>query len=152
MDIVTRKGNQVTGTIEEHCPVVVSVAGRGPAGLTVELVVGDGKAPSLVVSRDDHLAADERELAVVDPDEVSASESDCVSTPDVLGVELGDVHVLDDDVGLAVGDSETLSTDDTGAANSDNGPVECVLVICSWNYWDIGILGVGAYLLLLTSM
>lgn len=123
MDIVTRKGNQVTSTIEEHRPVVVSVAGRGPAGLAVELVVGDGEAPSLVVSRDDHLAADERELAVVDPDEVSAGEGDCVSTPDVLGVELGDVHVLDDDVGLAVGDPETLSTDDTGAANSDNGPV-----------------------------
>lgn len=83
---------------------------------------------------------------MVNPDHVAAGEGDGVTSPDVLGVEFlqrsmsvpvaffsiayvgvayGDVDVLDNDVGHAVGDSETLSTDDTGTTDSDNGPVGC---------------------------
>ena len=50
-----------------------------------------------VVSRDEHLATDQRDLDVVNPDLVGAIQGHSITTPDVLWVELCDVDVLDDD-------------------------------------------------------
>lgn len=57
------------------------------------------------------------------PDHVSAIERDGITTENVLGVELGDVDVLDDDVLGAVGHAQTLATDDTLGANTNDGLV-----------------------------
>lgn len=59
---------------------------------------------------------------MVDPDLVAAVEGDTIASPDVLRVELGDVNVLDDDV-LGAVDAQTLTTDDTGITNTNNGLV-----------------------------
>jgi hypothetical protein len=59
-------------------------------------------------------------LAVIDPDLVGSHQRDGVSTPDVLGVELGDVNVLDDDVLGATGEPQSDSTDDSLAANTND--------------------------------
>lgn len=44
MNVVAFHGDEVAATIEVEGPVVVSVAGGGPACHTVDLVVGDGDA------------------------------------------------------------------------------------------------------------
>lgn len=64
-----------------------------------------------------------------------------------MGVAYGDVDVLDNDVGHTVGNSETLSTDDTGTADSDNGSVADVSII-----YRIEMRDEIPYLLLFTSM
>ncbi len=46
---------------------------------------------------------------MVDPDVVAVAECNGIATPDVLGVELCDVDILDDDIFSAI-DAETFST------------------------------------------
>lgn len=58
---------------------------------------------------------------MVDPDEVSVVDGDGVSTPDVLGVDIRDSDILDDDVLCATDDAQTLALDDAGAALADQG-------------------------------
>lgn len=60
---------------------------------------------------------------MVDPDQIGAGESDSVTSPDVLGVELGDVDVLDNDVCGAVRYTQTLAPDHTCGPNADDGLV-----------------------------
>lgn len=45
------------------------------------------------------LTADERGGNAVDPDQVGSVNGDGISSPDVLWVDVGDLDVLDDDVG-----------------------------------------------------
>ena len=52
---------------------------------------------------------------------VGAVESDGITTPNVLGVQLGDLDVLDDDVVGTGNDTETLALDHTAAALADEG-------------------------------
>lgn len=65
VDVVALEGNQVVGARQVQRPVVVVVAGGGPVGVAIEIVVGDGDAVGGVVAEDEHLAADEGELVVV---------------------------------------------------------------------------------------
>ena len=102
---------------------MVAVAGGGPRGDAVNLVVGDGDAVAGLVAEDDVLAADERGGDVVDPDHVDVVEGDGVAAPDVLRVELGDVDVLDDDVVDAADEAEPLALDDALVADADDGLV-----------------------------
>lgn len=88
MEPVARQGNVVLLADEEHRPVVLPVAARGPLGAAVELVIRDGDVASRAPARDDHLTADEGKLVVVDPDAVGVVEGDGVAAPDELGVEL----------------------------------------------------------------
>jgi hypothetical protein len=86
---------------------------------------------------------------VVDPDKVNVVQGDTVSTPDVLGVNVGDCdvpkgrkkvsllvadrrlrkstkrgdHVLDDNVANAANKTQTLTLDDTGVALAEEGLV-----------------------------
>lgn len=62
-------------------------------------------------------------MVLTDPDQVGAVDSDGISTPDVLWVQLGDVDVLDDDVFCALCDVETLPTEDALVAHTDDGLV-----------------------------
>lgn len=57
------------------------------------------------------LASDVVSCNVVDPDHIGVVEGDGIAAPDVLGVELLDFDVLDDDVGGAVSEVETFALD-----------------------------------------
>lgn len=65
VDVVALQGDEVAGTGEVESPVVVTIAGGGPGGDTVELVVGDGDTVRSTVAENNHLATDEGELVVV---------------------------------------------------------------------------------------
>ena len=148
VDVVALEGDEVVGARQVERPVVVVVAGGGPVGVAVELVVGDGDAVGGAGAEDDHLAADEGELVVIyrvymlvicsflpgclgvcicvvwqgrltNPDLVRSINGNRISTPDVLRVQLRNVNVLNDDILRAVGNAETLSTDDTLVSNTD---------------------------------
>ena len=97
VDVVASEGDGVLRAVEEDGPVVVVVAGGGPGGGSGELGVGDGDAAGSGAARGrgKHLASDEGELDVVDPNVVGAVSLDGVSSPDVLWVEVGDVDVPD---------------------------------------------------------
>lgn len=56
---------------------------------------------------------------MVHPNQIRTVESDGVSAPDVLRVELRDVDVLDDDVLGSVGNTETLPANHSGSTDSD---------------------------------
>ena len=60
---------------------------------------------------------------VVDPDQVGVVNGDTVSTPDVLGVDVGDGNVLDDNVSGAANEAQTLTLDHTGRAFTEDGLV-----------------------------
>lgn len=124
-----------------HAPVVVAIARGRPAGTAVEFAVRDGDTAACgnwlvctghggygtvltrVVSRDEHLATDQRDLDMVDPDLVGAIQGDSITTPDVLRVELRDVDVLDDDILDTASQTQTLAAKDTSATNTDDGLV-----------------------------
>lgn len=109
VNIVALQGDAVRSSREVHSPVLLTVAGGRVVALAIELVVGDGYLAGGLGTEDDVLAADEGSLAVVDPDQVGTVNSDTITTPHVLSVDLGDVNVLDDDVGNAVGHAQTVS-------------------------------------------
>ena len=80
---------------------------------------------------------------MINPDQVTASNSDGISTPDVLRVELSDVNVLNNDVLGSVGHAETLSTNNTLGSNTDDGLVganvdgaDSGLVVCDGDALD----------------
>lgn len=60
---------------------------------------------------------------MVDPNHVGVVQSDGITTPDVMRVKVGNVDVLDDDVGSSRDDSETLADDHTSSAGADQGLV-----------------------------
>lgn len=106
-------------------------------------VVGDGDTVVAGVAGDDVLTADEggleRESAmfsralrtpnenthrhVVDPDVGAAVKSDSITTPDVLGVELRDGDVLDNDIVDTTSKTKALAKEDTVLAVTDDGLV-----------------------------
>ena len=59
-------------------------------------------------------------LDMVDPDHVGPCQRNCVTSPDILRVELGDVDVLDDDVGNTVSHPEAFALDDTVRTRAEN--------------------------------
>lgn len=56
---------------------------------------------------------------MVDPDHVGVVQGDGITSPDVVRVKVGNVDVLDDNVGGSRHDPETLALDDTGRALTD---------------------------------
>lgn len=87
---------------------------------------------------------------MVDPDIASAIKSDGITTPDVLGVELADGDVLDDNVGNATSKTQALSKKDTLLAITNDGlvaldldRVERSLVVLDVNACSAGLV-VGA--------
>ena len=67
VDVVALERDQVVRADHVECPVVVTVAGGGPAGASVELGVGDGNAVGSVLSRNEHLPAYEGDFDMIDP-------------------------------------------------------------------------------------
>ena len=138
MDVVALEGDHVVAAGEIDSPVVVAVAGSGPGGGAVDLVVGDGDTTGSLLAEDNVLAGNQVGGDVVDPDHVAcnyrlldtacefeyrlqltAVDGDGITTPDELRVDLGETDVLDDDVLDAVGHADTLSFDNTLVALTD---------------------------------
>jgi hypothetical protein len=86
VDVVAIEGDQVVVTVAENGPVVTAIAGGGPAGLTIEFVVGNGHTAGGIVARDEELTADKGEFVMVDPNLVGPIKGDGISTPDVFWV------------------------------------------------------------------
>jgi hypothetical protein len=116
VDVVALEGDHVVAAGEVHAPVVVGVAGSGPGGGTVDLVVGDGNTTGSTVTKDNVLAGDEVSGDVVDPDHVSTVNGDGISTPDVLRVDLSETDVLDNNVLDVASHADTLALNDTLAS------------------------------------
>lgn len=129
---------------------MVTVASGGPGGLAVKLAVGDGDAPAGVAAENQVLAADERGGDVVDPDQIGVVQGDGVAAPDVLRVEVRDVHVLDDDVLGAADHADALALDDALVADPDERFVgldgdakDTGLVVLDVHLGRVGLLGVA---------
>lgn len=60
---------------------------------------------------------------MVNPNEISIVEGDCVSTPDIFRIDISNRDVLNDDILGTVNDPQTLTLDDTGAALANQGLV-----------------------------
>jgi hypothetical protein len=116
VDVVALEGDHVVAAGEVHAPVVVGVAGSGPGGGTVDLVVGDGNTAGSAVAEDNVLAGDEVGGDVVNPDHVGTVNGDGITTPDVLRVDLSETDVLDDNVLDVASHADTLALNNTLAA------------------------------------
>jgi len=87
---------------------------------------------------------------MVDPDVAGAIKSDGITAPDVLGVELADGDVLDDNVGNAASKTQALAEKHTLLTVADDGlvaldldRVERSLVVLDVNACSAGLV-VGA--------
>jgi hypothetical protein len=93
VDVISFHGDHVVLAVEENGPVMVVIACCAPGCGAVEFGVGDCDVVGCTGSGDEHLAADEGDFTVVDPDEITSCESDGIASPDVLGIEICDVDV-----------------------------------------------------------
>lgn len=143
VDVVALQGDVVVGTVKVDTPVVVAVAGSGVAGGTVDVAVGDGHALGGIGTQDNVLTANASSGNVVNPDHVAVVDGDGITTPDVLGVDVGDgdipgkasvskrftfaepggKYILDDNVAGTADDTQTLTLDNTGGTLTDDGLV-----------------------------
>lgn len=76
-----------------------AVAGRRVVRSAINVAVTYGHAFGGSVAEDDMLAADVRGCDVVYPHLVGVCEGYGVATPDVLGIEVGDLDILNNDIG-----------------------------------------------------
>ena len=93
VDVVSFHGDQIVGAIEIDAPVVVAIAGCRVGSYAVDVVVGEGHAVGGAGSEDDVLTGDQGSGYVVDPDHVGVIDGDGVTSPDILGVDVGDEDV-----------------------------------------------------------
>lgn len=101
--------------LHQECPVVVTIAASRVASSPIELGVGDANSLGTFVAGSYHLSTDTRDLLtslsagvmianfkeiyldMIDPDQI-AINVESVTTPDILGVKLRNMNVLDDDI------------------------------------------------------
>lgn len=93
VEVVALQGDHVVRAIKVDTPVVVAVAGSGVVGATVDKGVGDSDTVVGLGTEDNVLTGDTGSGNVVDPDKVSVVQSDGITAPDVLGVDVGDSNV-----------------------------------------------------------
>jgi hypothetical protein len=123
VDVVLLEGDQIVAAGQVDAPVVVAVAGRGPAGGAVDLAVGDCDAVGGRVAEHNVLARDQICGDVVDPDEVCAVDGDGITAPDVFRIDIGEAYVLDDYVLCVTDDADSLALNDALGALADEGLV-----------------------------
>lgn len=73
VDVVALEGDHVVAAGEVDSPVVVAIAGGGPGGGAVDLVVGDGNTAGRTLTKDNVLAGNQVGGTVVDPDHVACN-------------------------------------------------------------------------------
>lgn len=93
VDVVALHGDVVVGAVKVDTPVVVAVAGGRVVRGTVDVAVGDGHTLGGRGTQDNVLTANASSSNVVDPDHVAVVDGDSITTPDVLGVDVGDGDV-----------------------------------------------------------
>ncbi|GMF76829.1 unnamed protein product [Aspergillus oryzae] len=93
VEVVTHHGDHVVGAVKVNTPVVVAVAGSGVVGATVDEGVGDGDTVVGLGTEDDVLTGDTGSGNMIDPDKVGLVQSDGITTPDILGVDVSDSNV-----------------------------------------------------------
>ena len=71
-----------------------------------------------LVPCDKHLATDQRDLDMVNPDLVSTIQRNSITTPDILRVELGNVDVLYDSIANTIHEMQPLITNHASTANT----------------------------------
>lgn len=108
VDVVLEPGDGLGARHHLLAPVRVLVAGRGIGRLAVDEAVGDGEALVGILPEGVVLAPRQGGLDMVDPNVGAARDADSIATPHILGVEVGDLEVLDDDIGDG-GQAETLA-------------------------------------------
>ncbi|KFY13018.1 hypothetical protein V492_03540 [Pseudogymnoascus sp. VKM F-4246] len=121
VDVVPLHGNQIIRTRQVNSPVMMSITRCAPARRAIKLAVGERHAVRCRFASDEHLAAHERHLDVVDPDEIGARERDGVAAPDVLRVEVRDVDVLDNHILGSIRHAESLPLNHTRRSDPDDG-------------------------------
>lgn len=99
---------------------MVAVAGGRPRGATVNVAVGDGDAATGLGAQHNVLAADERGGDMVDPHHINVVQRDGVASPHVLGVQLRDLDVLDDDILRPADNPKPLALEDTARPDTHN--------------------------------
>lgn len=72
---------------------MVPIAGGGVRSGAVEVGIRNRHSVRGARSQDEMLAANARGCDMVDPDQVGVVEGDCVSAPDIFGVEVCDCNV-----------------------------------------------------------
>lgn len=121
--IVVLESDLVASTSEVQVPVVVSVASGRVGGLAIDVGVGDGHAVGSILAQDNVLAADGVGGDVVDPDQIRSGQSDGITSPNILRVQLRNANVLDDDVLDTVGHAKTLALDYSRCSITKDGLV-----------------------------
>lgn len=86
---------------------MVSIALSRLRTRAVNLAVGDCDISGRISSQNNVLTTNARGLDVVDPDHVGAIDGNTIASPDEIGVDVGDVDVLDDDVADTMGHAQT---------------------------------------------
>ncbi|CAH0057350.1 unnamed protein product [Clonostachys solani] len=125
VDVVVLEGDQLGGrrtyigrASKVDSPVVVGVAVGRPAGLSVNLAVGNGHTVAGAGAEHNVLTANQRGGDMIDPDQISVVDGDGITAPDQAGVEVRDVDVLDDDVLRAAHNLQALALYDTRATDT----------------------------------
>jgi hypothetical protein len=110
----------IIGTKEENTPVVIAVAASRPVAVTVDLIVSDGNTTTSLGTENNMLATNKGCRAVVDPNIIGSVKSDSIATPDKVRVKIGNMNVLDDNVLDTIGETKTLTLNNTLRTNTDN--------------------------------
>lgn len=123
VEVVLIQSDLITVGDEHHGPVMIAVAARRCRGRAIELVVGERDARAGIV-RDDELATDEGEFAVVDPDTViTALEIEAIAAPDETRVDVSDGKALDNDIAGALLEREAFAFEHTLSITADDALV-----------------------------
>lgn len=112
VDIVALEGHHIPGAIEVNTPVVVAVTGGRVVRLAIDEGVGDGNAVVGLGTQDNMLTTNTSSLLLlvwlsvfsgngsgqtysdmVDPDQIAVVQSDTITTPHVLRVDISDSNV-----------------------------------------------------------
>lgn len=113
VDLGVRDGDTVGSLVTQHDMLTANERGLATGELARLLPMSDvqpvfvctiGEAPSMTY------------LDVINPYEVGTIQSDSITTPDVLRVQICYVNVLDDDIAGTADNLQPLSFDDSGAA------------------------------------
>lgn len=98
---------------------MVSVAGSRPIGAAVNQGIGDRDAVISLGTQNNVLATNACSSDVINPDQVGIVEGDGIATPDVLGVEIRNSNVLDDNVLGTANHANAFTLDGSGGPLSN---------------------------------
>lgn len=93
VEVVALESHHVVAAVQVHAPVVLTVAGGRVVGTTIDEGVGDGDTVVGAGAQDDVLATNASSCHMIDPDQIRVIDSDGITTPDILGVDVGDGNV-----------------------------------------------------------